>query len=78
MKALKDDRPSHAPFGLIVEDARALSSNLEKVQFNRVKRQSNSIAHALTHLAQHCADLEVWMESVPPAIEHLLSLDLSS
>ena len=78
MKALKDDRPSHAPVGVIVEDARALSSNLEKVQFNRVKRQSNSIAHALTHLAQHCADLEVWMESVPPAIEHLLSLDLSS
>ena len=38
VKALKDDRPSHAPFGLIVEDARALSSNLEKVQFNHVKR----------------------------------------
>ena len=77
VKALKDARLSLAPFRLIVEDARVLSSNLEKVQFHHIKRQGNSIAHALARLAQYCEDFEVWMESVPPTIEHPLSLDLS-
>jgi ribonuclease HI len=69
VKALKDVCPSHTTFGLIIEDVRALSSNLEKVHFNHIKHQGNSIPHALARHAQYCADLEVWMESVPLTIE---------
>ena len=54
VRALKVEGASHAMFGLIIDDIRALSSNLEKVQFSHIKCRGNCIAHALARHAQHC------------------------
>lgn len=78
MLALKEGSHHHALYGHILEEVRALSINLSQAQFQHIKRQGNIVAHALARHAQHCADLEVWMRSVPPTQEHLLSIDFPS
>ena len=69
--ALKDTYPSLAPFGLLIEDAKGLARKLQQFSFSHVKRQGNSLAHALARKAQFCNSIEVWMEAVPPDLEHL-------
>ena len=69
--ALKDTHPSLAPFGLLIEDAKGLARKLQQFSFSHVKRQGNGLAHALARKAQFCNSLEVWMEAVPPDLEHL-------
>ncbi|GMY22569.1 succinate dehydrogenase assembly factor 1, mitochondrial-like [Fagus crenata] len=41
VKALKDVCPSHTTFGLIIEDVRALSSNLEKCHKQQISQQAD-------------------------------------
>uniref|UniRef100_A0A2N9HZ83 RNase H type-1 domain-containing protein n=1 Tax=Fagus sylvatica TaxID=28930 RepID=A0A2N9HZ83_FAGSY len=71
VSALKDTHPSLAPFGLLIEDAKGLARKLQRFSFLHVKRQGNGLAHALARKAQFCNSLEVWMEAVPPDLEHL-------
>ena len=76
--ALNAPRPSLAPFGLLIADAKRLASQLQSFSFSHVKREGNRLAHALARKAQYCNSLEVWMESVPPDLEplYLSSLNL--
>jgi ribonuclease HI len=45
--ALNDPKPSLAPFGLLITDAKVLASKLQSYSFSHVKRQGNQLAHAL-------------------------------
>ena len=78
VQALNIKDHSNAAFGNIIEDIAVLSSKLSQVHFLHVKRQGNSVAHALAKYARHSAKLEVWMEAVPPTLELLLSRDFPS
>uniref|UniRef100_A0A2N9IMR2 Reverse transcriptase domain-containing protein n=1 Tax=Fagus sylvatica TaxID=28930 RepID=A0A2N9IMR2_FAGSY len=78
MQALNNKDHSNATFGNIIADVEFLSSKMSQIHFHHVKRQGNSIAHALARYARHSAKLEVWMEAVPPTLEHLLSKDFTS
>lgn len=78
VQALNTRDHSNAAFGNIIEDITVLSSNLSQAHFLHVKRQGNSVAHALAKYARHSAELKVWMEAVPPTIENLLSRDFPS
>jgi ribonuclease HI len=77
--ALNDPKPSLAPFGLLITDAKVLASKLQSFSFSHVKRQGNQLALALARKALSCNSLEVWMESAPPDLEllYLSSLNLS-
>jgi ribonuclease HI len=71
VNALNAPRPSLAPFGLLIADAKMLASQLQSFSFSHVKREGNRLAHALARKAHSCNSLEVWMESVPPDLEPL-------
>uniref|UniRef100_A0A2N9HZK5 Reverse transcriptase domain-containing protein n=1 Tax=Fagus sylvatica TaxID=28930 RepID=A0A2N9HZK5_FAGSY len=46
--ALNDPKPSLAPFGLLITDAKVLASKLQSFSFSHVKRQGNQLAHAFS------------------------------
>ncbi len=74
-KALNGDDYTQAFFGALIEDIKELTRNLHKFSFMHVKCIVNSVANAFTCLAQHCITPNVWLESISPKLEHLLSLD---
>ena len=59
VNALKTGGHSHALFDIAIDDAITLSTKFLKVQFQHVRRQGNSLAHALARHAQHYTDMEV-------------------
>ncbi len=75
VRALNNKDHSNATFGNIIANVKFLSSKLLLAHFQHVKRQGNFLAHALAKYARHSAEIEVWMEDVPPTLEHLLSSD---
>ena len=75
--ALTGEKYSHADFGVIIEDTKALALLLHKHTFLHVKRMGNSVAHALAHRAKFCNIPNDRMELVPANIQQLLSLDAS-
>jgi hypothetical protein len=42
-----------------------------------VKQDGNIVAHSLAKRARCCEPFEVWMESVPPDLQNILSSDFS-
>jgi hypothetical protein len=71
VKALNADNLSSSHYGLLVSDAKSLTTRLRSSSFLHVKRQGNCLAHALAHKAKHFDNLEVWMEAAPPDIDSL-------
>ncbi len=75
--ALNGEKYSQAEFGVIIEDTKFLARSFHKHLFMHVKRMGNQVAHALARRAKNCKLPNDRLESVPPNIEHLLSLDIS-
>lgn len=75
--ALTGEKYSKAEFGIIIEDTKALARLLHKHLFLHVKRMGNQVANALACRAKNCKIPNDRLESVPPNIENLLSLDTS-
>ena len=74
-KALNGDDYTQAFFGALIEDTKELIRNLHKFSFMHVKCAVNSVVNAFACQAQHCITPNVWLESIQPKLEHLLSLD---
>ena len=61
--------------GHLVPDTLSFVNSLRSWLFSHIGRQGNTITHALTRRARLSSPLDVWMESVPPNILHVLSVD---
>uniref|UniRef100_A0A2N9IR38 Peroxidase n=1 Tax=Fagus sylvatica TaxID=28930 RepID=A0A2N9IR38_FAGSY len=67
--------PIHTPYGLIIEDARAILPNFQRPSLSHTRRSGNTVAHALARRAFNCNSPLIWMEEVPPDITHVLLND---
>ena len=76
--ALTTPQPCSAPYGLMIADAQTLSLQLHQATFLHVRRQGNSLAHALAHMAKDKDSLQVWMEDVSPNLHSFFSLSFRS
>ena len=77
-RELNDDTPSWALHGHLLQDVKSLSTSFQFVGFSHVRRQGNTVAHALARRAIREQDLTVWMEDVPPDIHHAVQADLAT
>uniref|UniRef100_A0A2N9GPD6 Uncharacterized protein n=1 Tax=Fagus sylvatica TaxID=28930 RepID=A0A2N9GPD6_FAGSY len=76
IKDLSSNDPLHTPYGLVIEDAKALIQDLQQFSLSHTRRSGNSVAHALARRASGCNSFSVWLEEVPPDITHVLMSDL--
>ena len=53
IKALQDNSPSLAPFGLLIRDAQEAANLLNCISFAHVGRNGNFVAHNLARYARH-------------------------
>ena len=73
INALLQDSSSFTLYGHLITDTNNTARHLNSFQFLHVKREDNMVAHSLAKRAP----LEVWMESVPPDLQNILSADFS-
>jgi ribonuclease HI len=78
INALLQDSSSFTLYGHLITDTNNTAQHLNSFQFMHVKRDGNMVAHSLAKRARLCEPLEVWMESVPPDLQNILSADFSS
>ena len=76
IKDLNSNYPIHTPYGLVIEDAKALIQDFQRFSLSHTRRSGNSVAHALAHRASGCNSFSVWLEEAPPDITHVLMSDL--
>ena len=68
IKLLQDRCLSHSQGGHILKDIVSHLNSFQSCSFSHIGRQGNAVALALAQRARFSFSLEVWMESVPPAI----------
>nr|POF24766.1 putative ribonuclease h protein [Quercus suber] len=77
-KELQDPSTSLALHGHIIQDIKCLSNAFQCINFPHVRRQGNTVAHALAKMAVTEPNQTVWMEGVPPDIHHIVQADLAT
>ena len=75
IKALADGNCSVPSFGHILKDIESISGLLQTKSFSHVRRQGNTMAHALAQRARLSFPVLIWMEDVPPDIYHFVFAD---
>ena len=75
IKALADGNCSIPSFGHIVKDIESISGLLQTKSFSHVRREGNTVAHALAQRARLSFPILIWMEDVPPDIYHFVFAD---
>ncbi|XP_075666340.1 uncharacterized protein LOC142636131 [Castanea sativa] len=78
IKALAREDFSLASVGHIIKDVSSMSGLLQTKSFSYVRRQGNSVAHALAQRAKFSFPVLVWMEDVPPNIYRFVFSDMSA
>ena len=76
-RELQDPGPSLALHGHLIQDVKLLSNSFHFVSFSHLRREGNTVAHALARSAISRPSLTVWMEDIPPDIRHLVQADFS-
>ena len=61
IKALQDNSPSLAPFGLLIRDAQETANFFTCISYAHVGRNGNFVAHNLARYARHITGFFVWM-----------------
>lgn len=64
MNTFKNDEPSFASYGHLIEETKFLVESFVVFSVFHVKRQDNSVAYNLAKYARHISDLSVWIECV--------------
>ena len=67
-KDLKNNGPSLALYGHLMQDVKALIPLFSSIYFSHVGRLGNKVAHSLARRAILSQNLNAWMEDVPPDI----------
>lgn len=65
IKDLIDPRRCSTLFGHVIDKSRSLGATLQYYKFQRVQRERNRLAHALTRRAILFADTDVWIKTLP-------------
>ena len=78
IRDLSSQVPIHTPYGLIIEDAKAILHDFQRSSLSHTRRSGNAIAHALARRASQYNSPLIWMEEVPPDITNVLLNDFSS
>ena len=65
IKALTDPSPSLASYGLLIQEAQQLATQLNGISFQHVGKEGKRVAHNFTRHARHITCFNVWMEDVP-------------
>lgn len=76
IKTLVDGNFSLASIGHIVKNVMSISGLLQTKSFSYIRRQGNTVAHALAQRVRLSFPLLAWMEDVPLDIYHFESTDL--
>ena len=76
-QALEIEAVGLAAYGLLIRDACTLARNFSEVSYSHTKRKGNKVAHGLAKLAANLADCVIWMEEVPPFINHFVQANLA-
>ena len=76
-QALETEEVGLAAYGLLIRDACTLARNFSEVSYSHTKRKGNKVAHGLAKLAANLADCVIWMEEVPPFINHFVQANLA-
>ncbi|XP_065630298.1 uncharacterized protein LOC136067864 [Quercus suber] len=77
IQALKSQKQSLCPLGLLVEDEKIYSSHFQRVLYSHVKRNSNRVAHNLVRHAISILNFQVWIEDVHSHIVSVLHSDIT-
>nr|XP_023927404.1 uncharacterized protein LOC112038782 [Quercus suber] len=72
IKALRECDYPFTPSGLLLEDISLCSHRFDTLLYSHTKREGNSVAHNLVRYAISIPDFLVWMEDVPPYIQHFV------
>jgi hypothetical protein len=76
IKALQSDDYDSSRVGHLYAIARSKLSLLNCSSVAHVYRDGNYVAHCLAQFARYVAGSQVWLESVPPFLQHSLDLDV--
>ncbi|KAL0008617.1 hypothetical protein SO802_010119 [Lithocarpus litseifolius] len=76
IKGLREEERLLVLMGLLIEEAKQLSQQFEKLLYSHAKRDCNVLAHSLARHAAGIPDLLVWMENVPPQFHDVFQADL--
>ncbi|XP_030963608.1 uncharacterized protein LOC115984735 [Quercus lobata] len=68
---------SLAHYGHLLADTHVLMIRFSSLSLSHVKRNCNSLAHALARRASSTPDLSIWMEEIPPDLNSVYMADLS-
>ncbi|XP_075659169.1 uncharacterized protein LOC142629060 [Castanea sativa] len=75
IKALAEGDCSVSSIGHITKDTESMIGLLQTKSFSHVRRQGNTVAHALAQRARLSFLVLIWMEDVPPDIYLFVSAD---
>ena len=73
MRALTNQSPPFAPFGLLIRDAQVFANRLSWVKFQHVGRDGNNVTHNFARHTRQVTSFFVWMENVPFYCDFLVS-----
>ena len=76
-KDLKNNGPSLALHGHLIQDVKALFPLFSSICFSHVSQARNKATHSLARRAILSRNLNVWMEDVPPNIHDVIQADFS-
>ena len=68
---------SLAHYGHLLADIHALMTRFSSLSLSHVKRNCNSLAHALARHTSSTPDLSIWMEEIPPDLNSVYLADLN-
>ena len=77
IQALRENAESLTLTGLLLEDMRMLSQNLEQLLYSRIKREGNFVTHNLTKYALCFPNFLALIEDVLPQIQSVLEAYLA-
>ena len=76
VRSIKEEDSSNAFMGHLVKDFKSLAGLFQTYSISHVRRQGNSVAHALAREARMSFPLRIWLEDVPPNVLNFVSKDL--
>ena len=68
VRSIRDEDSSNAFVGHLMKDFMSIVGLFQTYSIFHVRRQGNSVAHALTREARMSFPLHIWMEDVPPNV----------
>ena len=76
VRSIREEDSSNAFVGHLVKDFKSIASLFQTYSISHVRRDGNSVAHALVREARMSFSLRIWMEDVSPNVLNFASKDL--